>query len=324
MNETSTSCSILSHECTFQMRSNVVGDLYTLFTCTAVLMSLLIPPTILLNAVVIVGIYKTPSLHSPSNVLLCGMALTDLGAGAVAMPIFVIVSVAYATNSPSLWCDVDLLSKVLVTPFSGVSFVTLTLISLDRMIALQFHMRYTSIVTNRRVVSALVVVWIAAFFISSSHLWNVKIMEWSTVGIFTLCLITCSFNNAIIFRILHRHRVAIAHQQQQVQLNQSTDNINMAQRRKTSSTMLWVYLLFILCYAPFLAVRVLRNFYGKNTKALYIAFSIPYTIMYVNSLLNPVLYCIKMRPIRKAVFGLIPTKLRCCMRLNVLERDVHN
>jgi len=212
---------------------------------------------------------------------------------------------------PILWCNMQLMIKLIVPPFSGVSFVTITLVSLDRLLALTIHMRYNSIVTNCGILTGLTFFWIGALIIASSNFWCVKIMNWSSVSIFALCLIICSVNNAIIFRILHRHRVDIQRQQQQLQVNhQNTDNINMAQRRKRSSTMLWVYLLFLLCYAPFLGARLLRNFKGKNTKALFVAFEFPYTLMYINSLLNPILYCVKLRAIRRAMFRQMTGYLR--------------
>lgn len=46
-----------------------------------VLYILTMPLIILLNALVVVAVYKTPELHTPSNVLLCSLALTDLGTG---------------------------------------------------------------------------------------------------------------------------------------------------------------------------------------------------------------------------------------------------
>lgn len=286
-------------------------ELSGLFIAQAVIMSLCGPPTILLNLLVLVGIYKTPSLHSPSNVLLCGLALTDLGAGAIAMPVIVIESISNIFDTPSLRCVIHIVSRLIVTPFSGVSFVTLSLISVDRLLALHFHMSYSLVVTNCRVVSCLVFVWIAGFVIASSYFWYEQLLKWSSVLIFLTCLIICSFNNLVIFRILRRHKIAIQRQQQQVQENScENDQNNLVKDRKTSRSMLWVYLLFLACYAPYLVARILRNFKGNNTTALYVTFEVPYDLMYLNSLLNPILYCIKMRSVRNAMLQTLPQSVR--------------
>ena len=44
---------------------------------------------ILGNALVVYGVWKTPSLRSPSNLLLCGLASTDLIVGLIAQPLFI-------------------------------------------------------------------------------------------------------------------------------------------------------------------------------------------------------------------------------------------
>lgn len=298
--------------CELELSQEDLHDLNAFCIVQAIIISLCIPPTIVLNALVLVGIYKSPSLHSPSNVLLCGLALTDLGAGAIAMPVLVLEYISYVVDMPSITCTITLIGKVIVTPFSGVSFVTITLVSLDRLLALQFHMRYNQIVNNYRIASSVAFVWIAAIIIASSYFWCNDVLKWSSVIIFMTCLITCSINNVVVFRILRRHQVDIQRQQQQVQSNslENDISIDMAQKRRRSRSMLWVYILFLACYTPFLATRILRNLKGKNTKPLFVSFEVTYHLMYLNSLLNPIFYCIKMESIRKAMFRSLPLKVR--------------
>lgn len=279
--------------------------LHTFFILGVLTMVLSIPPTIVLNALVLVGIYKTPSLHTPNNLLLWGLALTDLGAGVLAMPLFTVKYLAFYTKNYGLWCEsLALLTKVIQPPFCGISIATLTLISIDRVIALKYHLRYTSIVTTRHFTTALVVVWIMAFSLCLTYLINVNIVHWSTVLIFGVCLIICSINNTFILRTLHRHRVDIQRQHEQVQIN--AHSVDMAQRRKSSRNMLWVYLMFVVCYVPFLAMRTARNYNGTNTDLLYGVYEISYALTFLNSLINPIFYCIRMRRLRKAMLNCIP------------------
>jgi hypothetical protein len=49
---------------------------------------------VLLNSLVLYSIWKTPSLHKPSYVLIASLALTDLVIGAVVEPLGVITNVA--------------------------------------------------------------------------------------------------------------------------------------------------------------------------------------------------------------------------------------
>ena len=41
------------------------------------------------NAFVLYGVWKTPSLRSPSNQFFCGLASTDLSVGLIAQPVFI-------------------------------------------------------------------------------------------------------------------------------------------------------------------------------------------------------------------------------------------
>ena len=325
MNESSTN-SVSSHSCTFLLpREDDRESLHGYFIASVTIMSLITIPTILMNALVLVGIWRSPLLHTPSNILLCGLAASDLGAGVSVMPMFIATSVAHSENMLQIWCQVRTLSNLVTPFFAGVSFVTLTLISVDRMIALKFHLRYASVVTIRRCLQSLVALWIAGVIISSSYLWYVTFLHWTTVFVFGVCLSLCTFNNATILLVLRHHRVEIKRLQIQIEANQHPNdrsNTNMAQRRKTSSNMLRVYGLFILCYAPFLVVRVFKNFTTGHTKTTFIAFTFTYFFLYCNSFLNPILYCMKMRAVRKSVLTLLPAPLRTSLAKLKAENDI--
>jgi len=320
----------LDKACTFEMDTDIVKELRSFFLSGVVVACVIIPPTIALNALVLIGIYKTPILHIPSNVLLFGLALTDLAAGLIALPIFLVVGWSYYSNQPELWCRIRVISIIIVPPLSGISFATLSLISFDRMLALKYHMRYASIVTNRRVICALCFVWITCFLFSISQIWNKHVLNWSSVIVFALCFTICTVNNGIIFRILHRHRVAIAQVHKQLEANaevkqndKSETQTNMSQSRRSSKNMLWVYLIFIACLVPFLIVKTVRNIgrASAKTKTMNMLFNLSYSILYLNSLFNPIFYCIKMKPIRRAVLKLIPERCRRLL-MGATQRDV--
>ena len=80
--------------------------------------------------------------------------------------------------------------------------------------------------------------------------------------------------------------------------------------------MLWAYL-FLLCYAQFLGAAILRIFKGYETKTLYTTIQIADGLTLVNSLLNRILYCVKMRPIRKAMLSMFPENLRSFLHLSL-------
>ena len=81
--------------------------------------------------------------------------------------------------------------------------------------------------------------------------------------------------------------------------------------------MLWVYLLFLLCYVLFLVTPMLRYFSQNVTKTLFLVYEVSYIIMFLNSLVNPLFYSLKMRPIRRAMISLIPEKIRSRLHLTI-------
>ena len=52
---------------------------------------------ILGNTVVVYSLWKNPSLHSPSNILLLGLAVCDLGVGIIVQPFYIIYQSFYIT-----------------------------------------------------------------------------------------------------------------------------------------------------------------------------------------------------------------------------------
>ncbi|KAL9958761.1 hypothetical protein ACROYT_G035819 [Oculina patagonica] len=102
--------------------------------------------SILGNALVLAAIIRTPSIHSNLMMMLCSLAVSDLLVGVIAQPLFIIKDFTDENN-----VFVVNLSKITVLSLCGVSLGTITAITLDRFMALHYHMRYASLVTKSRV-----------------------------------------------------------------------------------------------------------------------------------------------------------------------------
>ncbi|XP_078345378.1 melanocortin receptor 4-like [Oculina patagonica] len=145
----------------------------------------------------------------------------------------------------------------------GVSLWTMTAISADRFAALYFHMKYVTIVTTSRVSFALVAMWLIMFSTSSAlFLWNRLIYFIVSSFFIILCLSTSSFCYIRIFQIVQRHQIQIHAQQQAVQ----------------NSTLL-----------------------GMAKMDWQKEWNLATTLVFVNSSINPLLYCWRLRELRRAV-----------------------
>ena len=102
------------------------------------------------NAVVLSAIYKTSSLHSPTNNLLACLTASDLAIGLVVQPLFMLYHVASLPDSQVNFDVVSTVFSVLSYWLCSVSFAIVAAVGVDRLLALDLHLRYTELVTNSR------------------------------------------------------------------------------------------------------------------------------------------------------------------------------
>ena len=119
------------------------------------------------NALVLYGVWKTPSLRSPSMLLLCGLTSTDFSVGFIAQPIFITRSfVELFSRSVSLILIFINIYGTIALCLCGVSLAVMTAISIDRLIAIYKPLQYPSIVTPSRVTRILVAIWIVYILVA--------------------------------------------------------------------------------------------------------------------------------------------------------------
>ena len=194
------------------------------------------------NALVLAAILRTPSLRSPSTVYLCSLAVSDLLVGLVVQPVFI----AYELKPLPLVSATSMLLLIFLA--CGVSLCTMTAISVDRLLALHYHMRYPNLVTEKRALYAAATIWFSCVLISFLSLWD-KSQAVLAVGILS-CLLISTFSYVQIYRIVRRHQLQIHAQQQAVQSFNAEHNLNMVRSRKSAINTFIDYISLILCYSP--------------------------------------------------------------------------
>lgn len=255
------------------------------------------------NLLIILSVVRTSALHSPSNVLLCCLAITDFLTGLVTQPLFVCSVVARIAKSYDLYCTASLLSFLPVYILSGVSFLTLTAISIDRFIALRIHLRYRAIVTIRRVLSIEAGVWL--FSISVTLLPFAGFFSSFQLFIALIISTSLTLNVSAYFYILHtlrKHKAKIANHDQISTTYEKA--VNVRKVKSSSWTMLAVFCLFFACYIPTLCVMITGSAVSTTkplSPRLRTIRDASATLVLVNSSLNPFVYCYRMTEIRKAV-----------------------
>ncbi|XP_078345380.1 melanocyte-stimulating hormone receptor-like [Oculina patagonica] len=243
------------------------------------------------NTLVLAAMLRTPSLRSPSMILLCSLAVSDLLVGLVVQPLYI---------AKELTEDLFLFRISYFMSFSscGVSLCTVAAISLDRFAALHYHMRYVTIVTTTRVVYTLVLIWLTIFLGFSVYLWSVASYFICVSAVIVTCLLISSFCYIRIFQIVKRHQRQVHAQQQVVQSSEASNNLNIMRLKKSSMNTFVFYVFLILCYFPMFILLMLKVILRKDLTRIS-AFSA--TVVFMNSSINPFLYCWGLSELRTAV-----------------------
>ena len=252
------------------------------------------------NTVILIALCKEKSLHKPSKVLLRNLVASDLCVG--------FVQLAFGARGISIlqgrWqaCrHLYLVNGIAGNISIAVSLCTITAISIDRLLALLIKLRYRQVVTVTKVYAIAIVSWICNG-IGFASLWYFSPDRWIVFSLTTIavCLITSTYCYArIFFRLRHQHTQVHNNLREETE----TTRMDITQYRKTVSSALWLQLALLFCYLPYLLLVPFAYLETENN--LLSMFSVPLettiTLMLFNSTLNPILYCWRIKEVRRAV-----------------------
>ena len=266
------------------------------FSAVNILLSI---TAILGNSLILIALHKESSLHPPSKLLYRCLATTDLLVGLVTQPIYAAYWMSVVHKHWSLCRFSFYASGVTGYALCTVSMLTLTTISVDRLLAMLLGLRYKEIVTLRRTYIILAIVWVGCLVGGLfSHL-NYRIALWYRIITIPSCLVISVASYTKIFRALSRHQAQI---QDHVQRQPSQPNaLNMARYRKAVYSALWVQLALVVCYVPRFTVEIMISLSTKRFSNLFILHGMANVLVFFNSTLNPFLYCWKISEVRQVV-----------------------
>ena len=254
------------------------------------------------NALILVALRNVSSVHPPTKVLLRCLALTDLCVGLISQPLYVSMILNSVTKK-----NMNILHYLFNATFassftfSGVSIYTLTALSVDRLLALLLGLRYRQVVTLRRVFAAICFFWLMSTsfgFIYSFWRHLVVFTTGAVIGILSLCISLFSYSK--IYLTLRQRQAQVQFQARHDRARGSI-SLNIARYKKSVSSIAWVQLALVVWFVPFYIaffVIVLSGWQGTTLDFLAASAA---TVLYSNSSLNPILYCLKIKDVRRAM-----------------------
>ena len=248
--------------------------------------------SILGNALVLTAVRRTPAIHSPSMTFLYSLAVSDLIVGLIVQPL-------YIANTLTNIHFLKQLAGMMAFFVCGVSLDLITAISVDRLIALLYHLRYATLVTASRVRYTIVAIWFTKVLSSGFYLWKRRECHLIIAVTTVICLIISTFSYIKIYLIVRRHQSQIHVQQQTIQGNSNAGhNMHMVRLKRSAINTFVFYIFLIICYFP---MYILSTLHGISYMNWVTEWDFAHTAVFMNSAINPILYCWRLRDLRSAV-----------------------
>ena len=180
------------------------------------------------------------------------------------------------------------------------SLFGVTALCAERFLAIYLHLRYQELVTCKRVAAVVVSIWVISAIISLIRLFIPKdIMYVSFFIIKAACIITTTSLSVKLYLTLRRHINQI--QVQQVAQNDQGESVQ--RKRKSAMASLYVYLVFTVCDLPAICVLIIVATNSETRIDVKQLQFYTLTLVFLNSTLNPLIYCWKMKRIQHTIVG---------------------
>ena len=262
--------------------------------------------TIVGNSIILLALYKTPSLQTVSNYFIGSLAGADLFVGIFANSLYVALSGFVSLQEIQELKDAETFIWLLTTT---VTTFNLCFVALDRYVAIIRPLRYPSEVTTQRFLKTIISMWIFAvlfstisFYIPLSDLPKLWI-----IGSFVTFLFPFGLLLFCYFRIYAIARAQNSRWKQQPTFHRSAQVAEGLKNRKAAVTFAIITGLFVALFLPTLVINfVAISLEGRCHRIrLNIAWFWAAAVSYTSSTINPWVYAIRMTDFKRAIKHLL-------------------
>ena len=254
------------------------------------------------NLLVIRALMKASTIPATVKKLFLSLAFSDLAVGLLPQLMTAIISAVMlkmASNGDDLafFCPTVLIvRRYFMCLLAFASFLNVIIMAFDRLLAVSLHLRYQELVTPKRVTVLLVSLWLTSCVFPFLFIFLPKGIEMTAGVISVIGYVLTTVAYVRIYKVVKYHQNQI-YGQNQLQNAQTREALK---QRKSAYNSLFVSVVFLACYLPFLPTTIL---YLTNTSEIsfLVAHFASIFLIYLNSSLNPFVYCWRYPEIRQSV-----------------------
>ena len=273
------------------------------------------------NVLILVALRNVSSIHPPTKLLFRCLAITDLCVGLLGQPLYIYFwCITISLDNGNRIVELVYVYLFIIRVLVAVSILTAAAISVDRLLALLLGLRYRPVVTLRRLRVVITCVWFIAVSNASLycvgsilfHYESLLASWWTYRALIIFSIIVSTFSYTKIFLTLRHQQAQVQGHVQPEQSSTGRSVLNIARYKKTVYSVAWIQFAMLACYGPNIVMAFLWNFGNiDHSTEVMVAGEVSLCLIFLNSSLNPVLYCWRIKDIRQEVKNLI-RKCLCC------------
>ena len=212
------------------------------------------------NLLVICALIKASTIPANVRKMFISLAFSDLAVGLLpqlmtAIIFAVVWKMASRGDNLAFLCPTVLsVLSYFVYSLIAASFLNVTVIAGDRLLAVSLHLRYQELVTARRVTTVLVSVWIISCVLAIQFIFFPKEIEVVAAVICLIGYVLTTMAYVRTYKVVKYHQNQI-YSQNQLQNAQTSEALR---QRKSAYNSLFVSVVFLACYFPYFPCTILH------------------------------------------------------------------
>ena len=283
--------------------NDISSEVYCWLVFITVISIITCPVTTVLNALIMVAVKTKNQVRTKSNIALACLSSTDAVMGVIGLPLFSSwLIVELQGNTFGMHCELIGFTRTSLRLLTIASLLHLAIVNVERYIAIKHSLRYEIIVTEARLIGVSALLWTITLLLTFLPGNNYAQYD---IGLTSLCIASIFSCQVVLYYETRRHEKKIALQQVSVEAREKFLREKKALKQTTT-----VIFFLIICYLPIIISRVFISTFAvlNSVNSVYFVHFTGVFFVISNSLLNPIIHCVRMKKFRLALKELVFSK----------------